>query len=113
MTTMKRIIIVLLYGVILTTCISCKQINESIIDPIFYGLTKEPDNVYKYPYLIRVFSPSARIYFDTGSDDKDEIDIFNDGKISPSINLAEIYFPYGRWKNWAILDPNDVTRLRC
>ena len=108
MTTMKRIIIVLLYGVVLTTCISCKSFDDTM-DFLLNGLSKEHDNVYKYPHLIRAFSPSARLYFDTGTDDKNEIDVFEDGKLSPAITLAEIYFPYGRWKNWHKLDPNSVT----
>ena len=109
MISLKRIIPALLCGTILTTCISCETFDE-IMDFSLNGFTKKHDNVYKYPHLIRVFSPSARIYFDTGSDDKDEIDIFNDGSISPAINLAEVYFPYGRWKNWDVLEPNSVVR---
>jgi hypothetical protein len=54
---------------------------------------------------IRVFQPKLRIYFDTGSDDPGEIDLFRDGSVAPSINFAEIYWPlkYPRWlgqPNW-------------
>jgi len=41
----------------------------------------------------RVFQPSARIYFDTGSDDPNEIDLYNDGNLVPTINLLELYRP--------------------
>ncbi len=44
--------------------------------------------------VVGFFQPSARVYFDTGSDDKSEIDIFEDGALVPTISLAQIYFPY-------------------
>ncbi len=42
----------------------------------------------------RFFDPSARVYFDTGSDDPDEIDIFNDGGLNPTIEFAAVYLPW-------------------
>ncbi|MBT5903227.1 MAG: hypothetical protein HOH58_14070 [Opitutaceae bacterium] len=40
----------------------------------------------------RFFSPSARVYFDTGTDDPGEIDIFNDGAASVNISLLELVY---------------------
>lgn len=42
----------------------------------------------------RLFKPSARIFFDTGSDDDGEVDIFQDGNISASIDLVNLVY---RW----------------
>ena len=41
---------------------------------------------------IRVFEPKARVYFDTGWEDADKLDIFHDGSLSPSINFLELYW---------------------
>ena len=38
------------------------------------------------------FKPSARIYFDTGTDDEDEIDLFQDG-VSPAVDFLAINWP--------------------
>lgn len=38
--------------------------------------------------------PSVRIYFDLGTDDPGELDIYNDGTLVPTINLVELYVPY-------------------
>lgn len=48
----------------------------------------------------RFFDPSARVYFDSGTDDPNEIDIFNDGGLSATIDFASIYLPwrFGRSK---------------
>lgn len=43
---------------------------------------------------LRFFDPSARIYFDTGNDDPNEIDIFHDGNLNLTVDLASIYFPW-------------------
>jgi hypothetical protein len=40
------------------------------------------------------FDPSARIYFDLGSDDEDEIDLFNDGGLEPGLTFAAVSFPW-------------------
>lgn len=42
----------------------------------------------------RLFKPSGRIFFDTGSDDDGEVDIFKDGSLTASISLVELYWPY-------------------
>lgn len=41
---------------------------------------------------LRLFQPATRIYFDSGNDDPNEPDIFDDGSLVPVINLAEIRF---------------------
>jgi len=43
---------------------------------------------------LRFFDPSARVYFDTGSDDEGEVDLFNDGKLNISVDLVSIYVPW-------------------
>lgn len=43
---------------------------------------------------IRFFQPKARIYFDIGTDDANEIDIFRDGALVPTVNIAEAYIPF-------------------
>ncbi|MDJ0907171.1 MAG: hypothetical protein QNI96_14215 [Woeseiaceae bacterium] len=55
---------------------------------------------------LRFFDPSVRVYFDTGTDDPDEIDIFNDGNLNLAVDLASIYWPWrlGRaeyFDNWS------------
>jgi hypothetical protein len=42
----------------------------------------------------RLFKPSARIFFDTGSDDAGEIDIFKDGNITATIDIVNLVY---RW----------------
>ena len=42
----------------------------------------------------RLFKPSAKIFFDTGSDDTDEIDIFDDGSLNASIDLVNLIHRY-------------------
>lgn len=43
---------------------------------------------------VSLFDPSARIYFDTGEDDEGEVDIFDDGSLSATIDFASLYFPF-------------------
>ncbi len=71
------ILIVLLLTMVLL--VSCKQ---------------NPDCL---PFETRIFKPSARVYFDTGKDEDDEIDIFNNGSLNVSLSVFEIYWPYGCW----------------
>lgn len=40
-----------------------------------------------------LMQPSVRMYFDVGSDDADEIDIYNDGSLVPTLNFLELYRP--------------------
>ncbi|MBT5106121.1 MAG: hypothetical protein HOM20_08035 [Porticoccaceae bacterium] len=42
----------------------------------------------------RFFDPSARVYFDTGNDDLDEIDLFNDGGLNATIDFVSLYLPW-------------------
>lgn len=39
------------------------------------------------------FEPSARVYIDSGEDEPDEVDIFNDGNVNLALDLVTIYFP--------------------
>ena len=55
----------------------------------------------------RVFKPSARVFFDTGSDDKNEIDIFKSGTLDVSLTFLELYFPSGYW----FADTKDPTKV--
>lgn len=41
---------------------------------------------------IRIFEPKARVYFDTGWEAPDKLDIFHDGSLAPSINFVELYW---------------------
>ncbi|MCA9269831.1 MAG: hypothetical protein KDA41_15225, partial [Planctomycetales bacterium] len=41
---------------------------------------------------IRVFEPKARVYFDTGWEAPDKLDLFHDGSLAPSINFLELYW---------------------
>lgn len=43
---------------------------------------------------LRFFDPSARVYFDTGNDDENELDIFNNGNLNLTVDLASIYLPW-------------------
>lgn len=42
----------------------------------------------------RFFSPSTRVYFDTGRDSEGEIDIFNDGNLNVTLDFINLYFPF-------------------
>ncbi|MFQ5596460.1 MAG: hypothetical protein ACE5GK_00260 [Nitrospiria bacterium] len=42
----------------------------------------------------RFFDPSARVYFDTGTDGANEIDIFNNGGLNATIDFVSIYIPW-------------------
>ena len=39
---------------------------------------------------LRVFEPKARVYFDTGTDSPEKLDMFQDGSLVPSINFLEL-----------------------
>ncbi|MCP3902857.1 MAG: hypothetical protein GY715_04400 [Planctomycetes bacterium] len=41
-------------------------------------------------WQFRIFQPKLRIYWDTGSDDPGEIDLFDDGGLTATVNLAEV-----------------------
>jgi hypothetical protein len=40
----------------------------------------------------RVFEPKARVYFDTGWEAPDKLNIFHDGSLVPSINFLELFW---------------------
>lgn len=46
----------------------------------------------------RVFEPKARVYFDTGWEAPDKLNIFHDGSLVPSINFLELFWRQ-RWPN--------------
>jgi hypothetical protein len=37
------------------------------------------------------FEPKVRAYFDTGTDDPGEVDVFQDGALTPTVNFASFY----------------------
>lgn len=41
---------------------------------------------------LTLIQPGASVFFDVGSDDPDEIDLFRDGKLSPSVQLVGLDF---------------------
>lgn len=43
---------------------------------------------------LRIFEPKARVYFDTGWEAPDKLDIFHDGSLAPAINFFELF-----WQN--------------
>ncbi len=51
-----------------------------------------------------IMQPSLRMYFDIGTDDADEIDIYNDGSLLPTINFLELYRPI--YVKGFLLDPS-------
>jgi hypothetical protein len=55
--------------------------------------TEEIDDPTLGPTL-RVFEPKARVYFDTGWEAPDKLDIFHDGSLAPAINFFELF-----WQN--------------
>ena len=38
------------------------------------------------------FEPKARVFFDSGRDDPDEVDVFQDGGLTVALDLAEVYW---------------------
>ena len=81
---MKKINFVLL-SLFLVSCLSANEPNG-----------KDPKNE-KTPGLgFRVLEPRARIYFDS-EDNPDEIDIFDDGSISVTVNVVDFYYSW----NWS------------
>ncbi|MGC6582673.1 MAG: hypothetical protein ACON4K_10185 [Akkermansiaceae bacterium] len=40
----------------------------------------------------RLFKPSLKVFFDTGSDDKGKIDIFSDGSLNASLDLVNFIY---------------------
>lgn len=45
-------------------------------------------------FVPRFFRPSARVYFDKGTDDPGEIDLYRDGSLNPTIDIASLYWPW-------------------
>lgn len=45
---------------------------------------------------VRIFEPKARVYFDTGWEAPDKLNLFHDGALSAAINFLELYWQH-RW----------------
>ncbi len=56
----------------------------------------------------RFFSPSARVFFDTGSDNADEVDVFDNGSLTASINLLELIYRYELPKAFNLRGPETL-----
>jgi hypothetical protein len=50
-------------------------------------------NRWKDPYA-EYFTPAVRVYFDTGDDEPDELDVFKDGSLSPAVDFLALTWPY-------------------
>ncbi|PCJ18125.1 MAG: hypothetical protein COB04_07635 [Gammaproteobacteria bacterium] len=60
--------------------------------------------VFHNCFEARFLKPGARVYFDTGADSKDEIDIFENGEFNPTVDVASIYLPW-RFGTSSYFDP--------
>jgi hypothetical protein len=60
---------------------------------------------YKGPPRAEYFSPSARIYFDVGEDEEEELDLFQDGSLAPAIDFISLTWPF----SWGNMGPPDTT----
>jgi len=59
------------------------------------GTPIEPPNHWDDPTVgpnFRVFEPKARVYFDTGWEAPDKLNLFHDGSLVPSINFLELFW---------------------
>ena len=54
---------------------------------------------------IQPLKPSARVYFDSGKDDVGEVDLFDDGTLGVSVDLASLYFDYWFKTNGLFISP--------
>lgn len=48
---------------------------------------------------LRIFEPKARVYFDTGWEAPDKLDVFHDGSLAPAINFFELFWQ-NSWGNY-------------
>lgn len=59
--------------------------------------TKEAETIPKPEPLpltpIILAGGTARVYFDLGNDDEDEIDIYDNGALTPTVQVVEIFWP--------------------
>ncbi len=67
-----------------TVNFGAEEIKNNVNENAWYAIKPE----------FRFFQPKLRVYFDTGEDDENEVDLFNDGTLSPTINLLEVYWPF-------------------
>ena len=59
-----------------------------------FKCTKYDYRIFHFCLESRFFEPSARIYFDMGKDDQDEIDIFNDENLDVNLDIVAFYVPW-------------------
>ena len=92
---MKKSNLVLL-SLFLVNCLSADDTNAKNGKNFENGIESK-----KAPGLgFRFFEPRARIYFDS-EDKRDEIDIFNHGSISVTVNLLELYYSWN-WSDYLV-----------
>ena len=68
--------------------------------------TEKDPRVFHGCLQLRLFDAGTRVYFDSGTDDPGEVDIFNNGGLVPSLEVGSVYFPWrlGRadfYDSWA------------
>ena len=54
---------------------------------------------------VGAFEPRARVFFDTGTDEENEVDIFQDGSLAPAIQMFSLYFA----STWSKAGPRGWT----
>ena len=71
------------------------DVVETIPTPYAEGPPPGEAEVIDDPTLgptLRIFEPKARVYFDTGWEAPDKLDIFHDGSLAPAINFFELFW---------------------
>jgi len=76
------------------------------VESFLFGSSAE--KTYFLTPQMRIIEPKLRIYFDTGNDDPDEVDAFDDGALVPTLNLVEI-----RWVRHVGDKPNQTLEQRA
>lgn len=62
--------------------------------PTALKCTKYDKRIFHTCMEFEVLTASTRIYFDKGGDDNKGVDLYNDGKLNLSLELASIYLPW-------------------
>lgn len=78
--TMKKTITIMIWVAFLATHLTQAQDEASSF--------KKPGADFK------LFKPSLKVFFDTGNDDPGEIDVFNDGSLSVSLEMVNFVYRY-------------------
>ena len=55
----------------------------------------------------RYFTPKARVFIDSGRDDDNEVDVFDNGNLNLAISMLELYFAFGNLE-----DPDTMTETQ-